>query len=105
MASFMARYFRRQQTTLNCKTITPLFLGNADQEAEWRAAPFKGLLRYWWRVAQHNQKDHGSLLQAESRLFGSAGDKDEKNAGKGLVRITLKSEAMPKKKRNGPHTS
>ncbi len=29
---------------------TPAFLGNADQQAQWRTPPFKALLRQWWRV-------------------------------------------------------
>ena len=34
------------QVTFN----TPAFLGNADQQAQWRTPPFKALLRQWWRV-------------------------------------------------------
>ena len=27
---------------------TPAFLGNAQQQAQWRTPPFKGLLCQWW---------------------------------------------------------
>ena len=30
---------------------TPAFLGNAQQQAQWRTPPIKALLRQWWRVA------------------------------------------------------
>ena len=41
----ITRYYKREQLKLDCEIITPMFLGNANQEAELRAAPFKGLLR------------------------------------------------------------
>lgn len=28
---------------------TPAFLGNAEQQAQWRTPPFKALIRQWWR--------------------------------------------------------
>lgn len=31
---------------------TPAFLGNAEQQAQWRTPPFKALLRQWWRVVK-----------------------------------------------------
>ena len=31
--------------------VTPCFLGGADGNAELRVAPFKNLLRRWWRIA------------------------------------------------------
>jgi CRISPR-associated protein Cmr1 len=81
-----ARYYKRKRIELNCQIITPMFLGNAQQEAEWRAAPFKSLLRYWWRVTQHSQSDHKQLLKKEGELFGYAGDSD---SNKSLVQIIL----------------
>lgn len=54
--------------------VTPAFLGNAEQQGQWRTPPFKALLRQWWRVAA--AKDYGynhqRLREAEGRLFGNA---------------------------------
>jgi len=30
--------------------LCPAFLGNAEQNGQWRTPPFKALLRQWWRV-------------------------------------------------------
>lgn len=55
---------------------TPAFLGNARQEAEWRAAPFKALLRRWWRVAVARSLNFevGAIHEAEGVLFGQVGN-------------------------------
>lgn len=54
--------------------VTPAFLGNAEQQRQWRTPPFKALLRQWWRVAA--AKDYGynheRLREGEGRLFGNA---------------------------------
>lgn len=31
---------------------TPAFLGNAEQQAQWRTPPFKALIRQWWRIVK-----------------------------------------------------
>lgn len=69
---------------------TPAFLGNAEQAAQWRTPPFKALLRQWWRVGRAASVgyDHRRLLEAESRLFGTAGEKGS-DAGRSLVQIRL----------------
>lgn len=58
--------------------LTPAFLGNAEQNGQWRTPPFKHLLREWWRVAwagEHEwSNDIDGLRQAEGALFGSAAD-------------------------------
>lgn len=53
---------------------TPAFLGNADQQAQWRTPPFKALLRQWWRVAVAKQYhyDHEQIREAEGKLLGHA---------------------------------
>lgn len=55
--------------------LTPAFLGNAEQAAQWRTPPFKALLRQWWRVAwaagRNFQVDLEAMQQAEGELFGS----------------------------------
>jgi len=42
----MMRTFRLQM-----HFTTPAFMGNAEQNAQWRTPPIKALLRQWWRVA------------------------------------------------------
>ena len=31
------------------RIVTPMFCGGAEQQAEFRLASFKGVLRFWWR--------------------------------------------------------
>lgn len=93
MNASIARYYKRKKIVLTCETVTPMFLGNPRQEAEWRAAPFKALLRYWWRVTQRSHKDEKSLLQAEGALFGCAGEETHDQGGKSLVRVSVDSPA------------
>ncbi len=56
--------------------LTPAFLGNAEQNGQWRTPPFKALLRHWWRVAY--AADHGfevdieRMRREEGVLFGNA---------------------------------
>lgn len=93
----IARFYKREKLELDCEIITPMFLGNASQEAELRAAPFKGLLRYWWRVAEGGKyATPEKLLAAENALFGSP---DEKTGGKSqvVVEVTAISNMMAKK--------
>ena len=85
------RFSNLTTLSLNCTIITPMFLGNADQKAELRAEPFKGLLRYWWRVAAgRNFASPMDMLEKESKIFGGGGDKGYKS----LVRV--KVEGTPK---------
>lgn len=68
---------------------TPAFLGNAQQDAQWRTPPIKALLRQWWRIV-HAPKagfDVAKLRGDEARLFGAAADNG--NSTKSLVRIRL----------------
>ncbi|MEW6750602.1 MAG: RAMP superfamily CRISPR-associated protein [Candidatus Latescibacterota bacterium] len=83
----MERFYNRQTANLQCEVVTPMFLGGANQEAEWRAAPFKSLLRYWWRVTQHGAASPDLLRKDEGSLFGQAGDDDD--SGKSLVRVLV----------------
>ncbi|HHO48844.1 MAG TPA: hypothetical protein ENN06_10420 [Desulfobacteraceae bacterium] len=87
----MERFYKRKKVELQCEVVTPMFLGGAGQEAEWRAAPFKALLRSWWRVTQHGVGDAAALAREEGRLFGRAGDDDD--SGKSLVRVFVQSNA------------
>jgi CRISPR-associated protein Cmr1 len=81
------RYYRREKMTIQCQTITPMFLGNAHQEAELRSAPFKALFRYWWRVTQHGVPLN-DLRKREGELFGVAGEDD--GSGKSLLDLQLR---------------
>lgn len=56
--------------------VTPAFLGNADQQAQWRTPPIKALLRQWWRVAYAAERRFAvrtdELRREEGLLFGHA---------------------------------
>jgi CRISPR-associated protein Cmr1 len=39
--------------------LTPAFLGNAEQSAQWRTPPIKALLRQWWRVVYAGDHPQG----------------------------------------------
>ena len=68
---------------------TPAFLGNAEQQAQWRTPPFKALLRQWWRVVKAPEVgyDYKQLLALENALFGSAGD--DLDGGRSRVQLRL----------------
>ncbi|MBK7719901.1 MAG: RAMP superfamily CRISPR-associated protein [Giesbergeria sp.] len=69
---------------------TPAFLGNASQQAQWRAPPIKALLRQWWRVAVAQQVRYNTetLRQQENALFGTAAD-GEGGSRQSLIRLRL----------------
>ncbi len=98
MSSFMSRYYKRKIWNLEGKILTPLFLGGADQGAEWRGAPFKALLRYWWRLTHKPGGSWEELLKEEGRIFGSVGEQ-EGQGGQSLVRVMVSSAATPEKGR------
>jgi CRISPR-associated protein Cmr1 len=71
---------------------TPAFLGNADQDGQWRTPPFKALLRQWWRVA-YAAEHPGNLSvdrmrKEEGQLFGVASDAGS-GSRKSQVRLRL----------------
>jgi CRISPR-associated protein Cmr1 len=78
---------------------TPAFLGNADQQAQWRTPPFKALLRQWWRVAYAAEHgfavDVAAMRREEGLLFGNAwlshrdGNHEVTDHCKSRVRIRL----------------
>lgn len=57
----------------NCKTITPMFSGDALQDPEIRPTEIKAAMRFWWRAIQ-SYGDLTQLRKAESELFGGAWD-------------------------------
>ncbi|MEZ0329228.1 MAG: type III-B CRISPR module RAMP protein Cmr1 [Dissulfuribacterales bacterium] len=86
MSINIARFYKQERMEFDCEIITPMFLGNSNQEAELRAAPFKGLLRYWWRVAEGYRYDTpAALLKAENAIFGSA----DEDGGKSQVKVEV----------------
>lgn len=78
-----------RELTYQVSFNTPAFLGNAEQQAQWRTPPFKALLRQWWRVVKVPELgyDHRRLLGEEQALFGSAGDDD--HGGRSKVQLRL----------------
>ena len=53
------------------EVVTPLFLGGADPSTpELRVAPFKGMLRFWWR-ALYGSNDLKKMKSSEADIFGS----------------------------------
>ena len=78
-----------RELTYQVSFNTPAFLGNAEQQAQWRTPPFKALLRQWWRVVKAPDVgyDHRKLLALENELFGSAGD--DSGGGRSKVQLRL----------------
>jgi len=84
----ITRYHNTTTLHLTVEFLTPTFLGGADQNAELRPAPFKNLLRQWWRVAVGSRyAKPDDLLAAEGDIFGSV--LEEKKATASKVRLTL----------------
>ncbi|APW46299.1 hypothetical protein [Rhodoferax antarcticus] len=81
-----------QTLTYQVSFNTPAFLGNAEQQAQWRTPPFKALLRQWWRVVKAPDVgyDHHALLRLENELFGSAGASDADSTGGGRSKVQLR---------------
>lgn len=85
----ITRFHDTETLQVSVEFLTPTFLGGADQNAELRAAPFKNLLRQWWRVAVGSQyPNHKEMLKAERDLFGSVLDESKACASK--VRLELR---------------
>lgn len=78
-----------KQLTYTVRFLTPAFLGNAEQDGQWRTPPFKALLRQWWRVAvaQELKFDVNAIRGREADLFGVAADGGDSR--KSRVRIRL----------------
>lgn len=79
-----------QTRTYPVRFLTPAFLGNAEQDGQWRTPPFKALIRHWWRVAYAAdggfRVDPKAMRAAEGELFGqAAGGEGQKSQ----VRIRL----------------
>lgn len=66
----VTRFHNVEKLTLGIEFLSPTFLGGADQNAELRSAPFKNLLRQWWRVA-NGHLPAVRLREEEGKLFGA----------------------------------
>ncbi len=81
-----------KQLEYSVRFNTPAFLGNAEQQAQWRTPPFKALIRQWWRVAYSAANGFPASVSAmrreEGRLFGVASD-SEGDSQKSQIRIRL----------------
>lgn len=81
-----------KQLHYRVRFVTPAFLGNAEQDGQWRTPPFKALLRQWWRVAfaadMRGTISVPDLRAAEGKLFGVAAD-GEGESRRSRVRIRL----------------
>lgn len=70
-----------QQHHYQLQFLSPAFLGNANQSAQWRTPPIKALLRQWWRVAYAADKgfqvDVAAMRREEGLLFGHAWLEDD----------------------------
>ena len=77
------------------ETVTPLFLGGADNETpELRPPPFRGMMRYWFRalaggVLGDSKRALEKVREAEAQVFGSPND----NHGQSAVWIRLSTPA------------
>lgn len=64
--------------TLECETISPMFIGNAnDRKAELRPSTIEGALRFWWRALHPNLKAV-ALRKQETEFFGGSYIKNNK---------------------------
>jgi CRISPR type III-B/RAMP module RAMP protein Cmr1 len=62
-----------QRITVELEAITATFLHLEPRgEARWRAAPFRGLARWWFRAVVGAAWTLGEVRQREAALFGSA---------------------------------
>ncbi len=67
------------------RIVTPMFCGGADQQAEFRLASFKGVLRFWWRALEWARvQDLTKLHKEEAELFGSS----DEGQSRFLMRLT-----------------
>lgn len=82
----ITRFHTMDKIDLDVEFLTPTFLGGADQQAELRSAPFKNLLRQWWRVVNGNLAAD-ALRTREGELFGTVLGDDECTSSR--VRIAL----------------
>jgi len=79
-----------EKLVFECETITPMFLGGADGNAELRPPSIKAALRFWWR-ALHGGLPLDQLKRQEAEIFGGSGD----NEGKSKFSIRIMTDKVP----------
>ncbi len=67
-----------EKLVFECETITPMFLGGADGNAELRPPSIKAALRFWWR-ALNGGLPLEQLKRQEAEIFGGSGDNEGKS--------------------------
>jgi len=83
----ITRFHDLEKIELKLEFLTPAFLGGADGNAELRSAPFKNLLRQWWRISNGHLHTK-ELGKKEGELFGVAGAK-ETDSHRSLVTLYI----------------
>lgn len=68
----ITRFHNLENMEIEVEFLTPTFLGGADKRAEIRSAPFKSLIRQWWRIV-NGHLSPAELFKLENDFFGSAG--------------------------------
>lgn len=82
-----------EQNTIRAtyRIATPMFCGGAEQQAEFRLASFKGVLRFWWRALMWGRaKDCGDLSVQEAALFGAS----DEGIGQSKVRLRIVDQRL-----------
>lgn len=78
---------------LDLELVTPLFLGGADARGDpvLRAAPIRGVLRYWLRawLGAHGILEEDVLHRGESRIFGDT------KAGSAVILRVFSANGQP----------
>ncbi|MBN1984602.1 MAG: hypothetical protein JW795_23955 [Chitinivibrionales bacterium] len=87
----ITRFHDLEKLEIEVEFLTPCFLGGADQNTELRSAPFKSMLRQWWRIS-NGHFDDKKLSENESKLFGST----QKSANRSLITISLNAVTFGK---------
>jgi len=81
-----------EKILFDIETITPMFLGGSDGEAELRPPSVKAALRFWWRALNGNLP-LTQLHEKESKLFGGSGELE----GKSKFNISIKKTSVATK--------
>ena len=98
-----------KKLTATYQIVTPMFIGDANQEAaSIRPPSIKGMLRFWWRALNWGKylelknadvlKALGALHAEEARLFGSAVEKDKGGQGAFLLQVTKQPHPKARQK-------
>lgn len=92
----VSRYINNIKLKFTVDVVTPTFLGGPNSDAQIRTAPFKNLLRRWWRIEKIGETNASisDLWIKESELFGSAKHDDEKYPNLGQSKVFLSIDSI-----------